>query len=66
MTYEMQISQFLCFDIHTKCRGVGVLRPNLATTNPVESCLSTILAVRPVLKRKRVSQMRGDSIYPIL
>ena len=21
MTYEMQISQLLCFDIHTKCRG---------------------------------------------
>ncbi len=58
MAYEMPISQLLCFDIHTKCRGVGVLWRSLATTNAFEPCLS-ILAVRPVLGRKRASQSRA-------
>ena len=51
MAYEMPISQLLCFDIHTKCRGVGVLWRSLATMNAFEPCLSRILAVRPVLER---------------
>src|SRR6266571_3856336 len=34
-TYEMQISQVLCFDIHTKCGGCGGGWPRLGLQSPV-------------------------------
>src|SRR6266566_8654150 len=55
MTYEMQISQVLCFDIHTKCRGVGGLQ-SLVTSHDPQSLL--LYRLQRCIHQERVVEFR--------